>query len=109
DVTGTIALTVLPPPPTPNLTLTFCTAPLWVAAQDNTGPWFKSTATGNTFRVGIASRGGVAYVTGSAQEGYTLQVLYGTTAEVGGQFAKCTSTTGTKSLSGTVAAMAHGL
>jgi hypothetical protein len=108
DVTGTIALTVLPPPPPANLTLTFCTAPLWLAAQDNTGPWFRSTPTGNAFRVGIAARGGVAYVTGSASDGYTLTVIYGTMAEIGAQFATCTSNTGTKSMSGTIAGVSSG-
>jgi uncharacterized membrane protein len=92
-----------------NVSFRFCQSPLpiWVAYQDNTGPWTRVTAgANNTYSFSITSRGGVAIVT-PVGSGFSLDVVYATTSElaaIGPSWeGDCTFTApGTKQLTGTV-------
>jgi hypothetical protein len=84
-----------------NVTAQFCPdvgVPLWVAFQDGpTGSWVTSTPVNGVYTGSVNSgRGAIAYVTGSASEGYTTSVNYGTLTELQGFSAfLCEGATGT--------------
>lgn len=89
-----------------NVSWTFCgVAPIWVAAQDGTGPWTQLTSTTGTYSFNVTNRGGLAYVTGSATSGYTLTVFYATAQDFASQrqgAGQCGVTPGGKTVNGSV-------
>jgi hypothetical protein len=91
-----------------NVTYSFCEAdglPIWVAAQNGTGPWQRVTGNAqNQYSFQVGDRGGVAYVMQEGN-GFQLVVHYYNTAELQAHGSTvCTSNPGpTRSLNVTVA------
>jgi hypothetical protein len=109
DRTATFSLQVTLSGGVGNVSFRFCASPLpiWVAYQDDTGPWTRATAgANNTYSFAISSRGGVAIVTPDGS-GYTTEVIYATASElatIGSSWDfECEFAPGTKQLTGTVA------
>jgi hypothetical protein len=107
EQTATLTVTVTTSGAGGNVTYTFCPQiglPLFVAVQDGTGAWTRVTGTNNVYTFNVGTRGGIAYVTSSGANQFTLNVLYATQSELTGQGqGQCTSTAPTKTINGTVA------
>ena len=112
DVTATLSLQVIPAAGATNVSFRLCTArPIWVASQDDTGPWTRVSAGPNeTYSFNVSSRGGVAIVTPFGAS-YRIDVVYATAAElvqIGLNWNPACSAppAGTKELTGTLAGLA---
>jgi uncharacterized membrane protein len=108
NATTTVTLTVTQASSGNNRTVTFaCDAsslPIWFAAQDGNGPWTRVTGVNNAYTFSIATSGAVAWVTSSGANDYSLQIHYGTAAELGAVDTDCTTPT-VKMITGTVAGL----
>lgn len=108
DAVATLSLQITAAGGARNVSFRFCAAhPIWVASQDDTGPWTRVAAGPNeTYSFNVSSRGGVAIVRpfGSA---YRIDVVYATAtelAEIGSKWDRsCSVAVGTKQLTGTLA------
>jgi P2-related tail formation protein len=111
DAVATLPLQITAAGGARNVSFRFCAArPIWVASQDDAGPWTRVAAGPNeTYSFNVSSRGGVAIVRpfGSA---YRIDVVYATAtelAEIGSTWdPSCSAPVGTKQLSGTLAGVA---
>jgi len=86
-------------------------APLWVAAQDENGPWRQLTREANeTYRFGIAARGGIAFVERYEYDGTTflLSIRYGALADLQRLAAAPCLDSGAKSVTATAAGFGAG-
>jgi hypothetical protein len=108
DRTAAFSLVVTQSGGSGNVSFRFCASgvselPVWVAYQDDTGPWTRVTAgANNTYSFTITSRGGVAIVRPPGM----LEVMYATASElatIGPDWDNCNAAPGTKVLNGTVA------
>lgn len=104
-------VTAAPPLPTGNATWTFCfaSAPIWFAVQDGLASWARVTAGSNSdykFSINSAT-GGVAYVT-STNGSFTLNIVYGTQAELIAQGTTVCPGGTSKTLTGTFGGVAAG-
>ena len=109
---ATFALTVTQPPVSGgNVTYTFgfcgtTQRPIWVAAQDGSGPWQQVTGSANSYSFTITARGGVAFVTqGAGANEFALTLFYASLAELQGQGSTVCPTAPTKTVNGTVAGL----
>jgi uncharacterized membrane protein len=108
DAVTTLSLQITAASGARNVSFRFCaTRPIWVASQDDAGPWTRVAAGPNeTYSFNVSSRGGVAVVRpwGSA---YRIDVVYATATELADLGSKwdrsCSVPVGTKQLSGTLA------
>ena len=105
--TVTLSLTVTASGGGGNVTFTFCAQsglPLWVGFSNNGGAWTQVTAgANNTYSFTISPRGIVAWVLPAAGGQTTLNVLYGTTAELSGRgLGLCQGTGVLKTINATV-------
>ena len=108
DAVATLSLQITAASGAGNVSFRFCAArPIWVASQDDAGPWARVAAGPNeTYSFSVSSRGGVAIVRpfGSA---YRIDVVYATAtelAEIGLDWdPACSATSGTKQLTGMLA------
>jgi hypothetical protein len=95
-----------------NVTWTFCAsnAPIWLAAQDGAGTWTRVTpGSNNDFKFTInGANGGVAWVTTTSSGSFTLNISYGTQAELLGQGVGQCPGGATKTFTGTVAGLTSG-
>lgn len=113
DAVTTVTIRVTAGGPAGNVTFRFCSAdsrPLWLAAQDDAGPWVRIPASPNdSYSFNIAARGGVAIVR-QRGTGFELQVIYATAAELADAGLRwdfsCSAVTGPKQLTGTLAGLA---
>jgi len=86
-------------------------APLWVAAQDENGPWRQLTREANdTYRFGITARGGIAVVAQNEYDGTTffLSIRYGALADLQRLAAAPCLDSGAKSVTATAAGFGVG-
>lgn len=111
DAVATLSLQITAVGGARNVSFRFCAArPIWVASQDDAGPWTRVAAgASETYSFNVSSRGGLAIVRpfGSA---YRIDVMYATAAELAEIGSKwdpsCSAPVGTKQLSGTLAGVA---
>jgi hypothetical protein len=108
DVTATLSLQVMPAGGAANVSFHLCASrPIWVAFQDDAGPWTRVSAGPNeTYSFNVSSRGGVAIVRPSGSA-YRIDVIYATAAElaqIGLRWDRACSAppAGTKQLTGTL-------
>jgi len=94
-----------------NVTLDYsaCAAvskPIWVAAQDGSGAWTRVTGTGDVYKFNVTSgKGGYAVTTANGAVNSTT-VSYFTQAEItSAPIVFCTTSAGTRSVTGTVAGL----
>src|SRR5205823_8555427 len=98
---------------TVGLPLAFCGSdvPVWMAYQNDASAWTRVRGdASNVFHVPIGARGGIATLHGSVTLGLSLDVEYGTAAELSANHLSCSAATAqvTKSVSGTVAGLSTG-
>jgi hypothetical protein len=111
DAVATLSLQITAAGGAQNVSFRFCAArPIWVASQDDAGPWTRVAAGPNeTYSFNVSSRGGVAIVRPSGFA-YRIDVIYATAtelAEIGSTWdPSCSPPVGTKQLSGTLAGVA---
>ena len=77
--------------------------PVWVAAQDGSGPWARVTGSGNAYSFNITTKGGIAYVRQTAANKFDLQIFYGSLAELQQQGSIICPSAATKTVNGSVA------
>lgn len=110
DATAQLNLTVTQRPVTGgNVSIQFCgpaiDRPIWVAAQDGSGPWRTLGSLANdTYTFDVTVSGAVAYVRQRASDEYDLTLAYGTLAELQAGGAACASAN-TKSITGVVSGL----
>jgi hypothetical protein len=111
DAVATLSLQITATGGAGNVSFRFCTTrPIWVASQDDAGPWTRVAAGPNeTYSFNVSSRGGVAIVRPSGFA-YRIDVIYATATElalIGSTWdPSCSPPVGTKQLSGTLAGVA---
>lgn len=111
STTVNAVVTAAPPPSNGNATWTFCfaTAPIWFAVQDGLASFARVTAGSNSdykFSINSAT-GAVAYVT-SLNGSFTLNIVYGTQAELIAQGTTICPGGTSKTLTGTFGGVAAG-
>ena len=111
SVTVNANVTAAPPTSGNNATWTFCfaSAPIWFAVQDGLASWARVTpGTNSDYKFSINSAtGGVAYVT-SVNGSFTMNIVYGTQAELIAQGATVCPGGSSKTVSGTFGGVTAG-
>src|SRR5207245_8009321 len=85
------------PVSTVGLPLAFCgaNAPVWMAYQNDAGPWTRVVADANgVVHVPIDTRGGIAALRGSSVSGFDLAVEYATATELAAHYVTCPPSAG---------------
>lgn len=109
NATATYALTVTQAPVgSGNVTWTFgfCDTdeiPLWVAAQNGTGPWQQVVGANNQYAFDITTTGGIVYVTQDGSNSYNVNFFFGSLSEMQTQGTSICPTAATKTVNGSVA------
>lgn len=85
SATTTLSITVTAGGGSGNVGLTFCAQtglPLWVGYQDFGGTWTQAVGVNNVYSFNITTKGAVAWVLPVAGGKTSLQIMYGTQAEL---------------------------
>lgn len=77
--------------------------PIWVAAQDGSGPWQRVVGANNSYSFTITTKGGIAYVTQNGANQFDINFYYGSLAELQGRGSTICPTAALKTVNGSIA------